>query len=252
MINLPMAALTFFLCLGTALPIVAEEENENPRHLKRERGERRHKDKRGKKPSCKKHDFKALKVELTEEQRRLVEAFKERLNEETRGFNQVVLRGILGEIEFVLGHARRERPDRRRDRDNNPPGRRGGPGTNWENPRGPQGGEGASPDRRPQEKDSPDIARLKELAEKMRARIRWAHEELRDYRISLHSPAQKEQHYRFLAAKEDHKKNCPHPPRPRPEKKLRLADVQDYKQYGVFDCPPFGKGGKKRSDSKRP
>lgn len=36
----------------------------------------------------------------------------------------------------------------RRDRDNNPPGRRGGPGTNWENPHGPKGGPGASPDRR--------------------------------------------------------------------------------------------------------
>ncbi len=35
-----------------------------------------------------------------------------------------------------------------RDRDNNPPGWRGGPGTNWENPRGPRGGPGASPDRR--------------------------------------------------------------------------------------------------------
>ncbi len=34
-----------------------------------------------------------------------------------------------------------------RDRDNNPPGPRGGPGTNWENPRGPRGGPGASPDR---------------------------------------------------------------------------------------------------------
>ena len=43
-------------------------------------------------------------------------------------------------------------PDRRplRDRDNNPPGAVGGPGTNWENPPGPQGGPGASPDRRPQ------------------------------------------------------------------------------------------------------
>jgi hypothetical protein len=35
-----------------------------------------------------------------------------------------------------------------RDRDNNPPGPRGGPGTNWENPRGPIGGPGASPNRR--------------------------------------------------------------------------------------------------------
>jgi len=34
------------------------------------------------------------------------------------------------------------------DRDDNPPGPRGGPGTNWENPPGPGGGPGASPDRR--------------------------------------------------------------------------------------------------------
>ena len=36
---------------------------------------------------------------------------------------------------------------RRRDPDDNPPGPRGGPGTNWENPPGPRGGPGASPDR---------------------------------------------------------------------------------------------------------
>jgi hypothetical protein len=38
--------------------------------------------------------------------------------------------------------------DYRYDRDDNPPGPRGGPGTNWENPPGPRGGPGASPDRR--------------------------------------------------------------------------------------------------------
>ena len=32
-----------------------------------------------------------------------------------------------------------------RDWDNNPPGPRGGPGTNWENPPGPIGGPGTSP-----------------------------------------------------------------------------------------------------------
>lgn len=37
--------------------------------------------------------------------------------------------------------------DYRGDRDDNPPGWRGGPGTNWENPPGPRGGPGASPDR---------------------------------------------------------------------------------------------------------
>ena len=39
-------------------------------------------------------------------------------------------------------------PYRRRDWDNNPPGPRGGRGTNWENPPGPRGGYGTSPDRR--------------------------------------------------------------------------------------------------------
>ena len=34
------------------------------------------------------------------------------------------------------------------DKDNNPPGPVGGPGTNWENPPGPVGGPGTSPDRR--------------------------------------------------------------------------------------------------------
>ncbi len=34
------------------------------------------------------------------------------------------------------------------DRDNNPPGPKGGKGTNWENPPGPKGGAGASPNRR--------------------------------------------------------------------------------------------------------
>lgn len=34
-----------------------------------------------------------------------------------------------------------------RDRDDNPPGPRGGRGTNWENPPGWRGGPGASPDR---------------------------------------------------------------------------------------------------------
>ena len=33
-----------------------------------------------------------------------------------------------------------------KDKDNNPPGKAGGPGTNWENPPGPAGGPGAAPD----------------------------------------------------------------------------------------------------------
>jgi len=35
-----------------------------------------------------------------------------------------------------------------KDVDNNPPGAKGGPGTNWENPPGPVGGPGASPNRK--------------------------------------------------------------------------------------------------------
>lgn len=38
-------------------------------------------------------------------------------------------------------------PAAAKDRDNNSPGRAGGPGTNWENPPGPRGGPGASPNR---------------------------------------------------------------------------------------------------------
>ncbi|MDD5130869.1 MAG: hypothetical protein PHS66_07495, partial [Candidatus Omnitrophica bacterium] len=34
------------------------------------------------------------------------------------------------------------------DKDNNPPGPKGGVGTNWENPPGPKGGPGASPNRK--------------------------------------------------------------------------------------------------------
>ena len=38
-------------------------------------------------------------------------------------------------------------PNIKHDNDNNPPGPKGGPGTNWENKPGPQGGPGASPNR---------------------------------------------------------------------------------------------------------
>lgn len=50
-----------------------------------------------------------------------------------------------------LHDARERRANNRHDRDNNPPGKAGGPGTNWENPPGPAGGPGASPDRHPRE-----------------------------------------------------------------------------------------------------
>jgi hypothetical protein len=50
-----------------------------------------------------------------------------------------------GALVLALGIAA---PVMAHDRDNNPPGWRGGPGTNWENPPGWRGGPGASPDRR--------------------------------------------------------------------------------------------------------
>jgi hypothetical protein len=49
----------------------------------------------------------------------------------------LVAAGLLLGADVCLAH----------DRDDNPPGPRGGPGTNWENPPGPRGGPGASPDR---------------------------------------------------------------------------------------------------------
>lgn len=73
---------------------------------------------------------------------------------ETRLFNRTQMSGfskalaaaalgtalLLGASTFALAFG---------DRDNNPPGPRGGPGTNWENPPGPRGGPGASPDPKP-------------------------------------------------------------------------------------------------------
>lgn len=47
--------------------------------------------------------------------------------------------------------ARERRAKNRQDHGNNPPGKAGGPGTDWENPPGPAGGPGASPDRHPRE-----------------------------------------------------------------------------------------------------
>jgi hypothetical protein len=47
---------------------------------------------------------------------------------------------VLGTATFALAAP---------DPDNNPPGPRGGAGTNWENPPGPHGGPGTSPDAKP-------------------------------------------------------------------------------------------------------
>jgi Spy/CpxP family protein refolding chaperone len=53
------------------------------------------------------------------------------------------------ERKAFMQNLRAKRAQMPRDRDNNPPGPAGGPGTNWENRPGPQGGPGARPDRHP-------------------------------------------------------------------------------------------------------
>ncbi|MCA1977870.1 MAG: hypothetical protein LDL19_01405 [Thiobacillus sp.] len=66
------------------------------------------------------------------------------------------------------------------DRDNNPPGRAGGPGTNWENPPGPQGGPGASPDRRWKARCEANPEKCAEIKDRMRERCQANPERCRD------------------------------------------------------------------------
>ncbi len=67
----------------------------------------------------------------------------------------IAKQGGHGGAHHAANHHAQNHTPHHRDRDNNPPGRAGGPGTNWENPRGPAGGPGASPDRRvpPRQRD---------------------------------------------------------------------------------------------------
>ena len=53
----------------------------------------------------------------------------------------------LKELRQDRRELRQDLKERWRDRDNNPPGPAGGPGTNWENPPGSPGGPGVGPDR---------------------------------------------------------------------------------------------------------
>ena len=65
---------------------------------------------------------------------------------------RIVAAVVVGLLVFTVFdatvYAKGKPRGRRVDRDNNPPGPKGGKGTNWENPPGPKGGPGASPDRR--------------------------------------------------------------------------------------------------------
>ena len=51
--------------------------------------------------------------------------------------------------EYSSGENSETQGEYRQDNDNNPPGKAGGPGTNWENRPGPQGGSGAGPNINP-------------------------------------------------------------------------------------------------------
>lgn len=55
---------------------------------------------------------------------------------------------LLGTVLAIGASVPAQARDFRHDRDHNPPGRAGGPGTNWENPPGWRGGPGTSPDYR--------------------------------------------------------------------------------------------------------
>lgn len=76
------------------------------------------------------------------------EAKKEFIEEKREKFKEFADKNDDGKVGPRERAIAKEKFERRHDRDNNPPGPRGGKGTNWENPPGPKGGKGASPDRK--------------------------------------------------------------------------------------------------------
>ncbi len=60
----------------------------------------------------------------------------------------VVAIGIMAHLFQLSAEAQvdgtKKQRNHKRAKDNNPPGRKGGPGTNWENPPGPKGGPGTN------------------------------------------------------------------------------------------------------------
>ena len=98
-----------------------------------------------------KEEFKKGRQEKREEKREKFLENHPKLQEKMDGNGD----GTVDKTEFKQGREkfqerREQRKEYRRehkDYDNNPPGPRGGSGTNWENRPGPQGGSGASPDR---------------------------------------------------------------------------------------------------------
>jgi hypothetical protein len=91
----------------------------------------------------------AIKAGDPEKAKALREQLKS-IHQENVGQKQQDLQGLQESRKEMRSDAQEARQEGvlppKRDRDNNPPGPKGGPGTNWENKPGPQGGPGASPD----------------------------------------------------------------------------------------------------------
>lgn len=68
--------------------------------------------------------------------------------QELRKARQEMMQDKKEALENLTPEQRQKIKERHMDRDNNPPGPRGGKGTNWENPPGPKGARGASPNRK--------------------------------------------------------------------------------------------------------
>ena len=89
---------------------------------------------------------------MQEDMERLHESRKELMRDKKAAKKDMIDRnddGVIDDAERGAWKRRKRKAlKRRRDNDNNPPGPRGGPGTNWENPPGPKGGPGASPGKR--------------------------------------------------------------------------------------------------------
>lgn len=89
---------------------------------------------------------------------------EQRLTEE----QQAKLKAMSPEQRRQYMREMRMRHEQRVDRDNNPPGPRGGPGTNWDNPPGPRGGPGAGPDPVMRHLSPEERARLQNMSPEQR------------------------------------------------------------------------------------
>ena len=82
---------------------------------------------------------------LTGQIRQLREEGKERRQQDFKELQQDKEQMSKDRAELLQDRKALREEWKGRDKDNNPPGPRGGPGTNWENPPGPKGGPGVGP-----------------------------------------------------------------------------------------------------------